>query len=64
VLTSGPLNAVENFTLLRMIDAGASGGLARLAGWCAGIKFLLVFSSIGYLILQGASVLIGKLRAV
>jgi hypothetical protein len=64
VLGSGPLDAVENLALLRMLDAGASGGLARLAGWCAGIKFLLVFSCLGYLMLQGAGILVGKMRAV
>lgn len=63
VLASGPLDAVENFALLRMLNIGASGGLARLAGWCAGIKFLLIFSSLGYLVLQGAGVLVGKMRA-
>ncbi len=47
-----------------MLDKGASGGLARLAGWYAGIKFLLVFSGIGYLLLQGTGTLAGKVRAV
>lgn len=63
VLFAAPLDALENLTLLRMLDVGASGGLARLAGWSAGIKFLLVFSSLGYLMLQGAGVLVGKIRA-
>ena len=64
VLASGPLDVVENFVLLWMLDKGASGGLARLAGCCAGIKFLLVFSGIGYLLLQGTGALVRKVRAV
>lgn len=62
VLAAGPLDAAENFALLRMLDTGASDGLAQLAGWCAGIKFLLVYSGLGYLVLQGAGVLVGKMR--
>lgn len=62
VLAAGPLDAAENFALLRMLDEGASGGLARLASWCAGTKFLLIFSSLGYLVLQGVGVLVGEIR--
>jgi len=63
VLVSGPLDAVENLALLRMLDHGASEPLARLAAWSAGVKFLLIFSSLGYILLQGLSVLVSKLRA-
>jgi hypothetical protein len=49
MLAAGPLDAVENFALLRMLDLGASGCLARLAGWCAGVKFLLVYAGLGYI---------------
>jgi len=63
MLVAGPLDAVENFALLRMLDVGASGGLARLAGWCAGVKFLLVYSGLGYIVLQGLGVLIERMRA-
>jgi hypothetical protein len=45
-----------------MLDAGASVWLAQLAGWCAGIKFLLVLSGLGYLVLQGAVALLCKMR--
>jgi hypothetical protein len=62
-LAAGPLDAVENFTLLRMLDVGASGCLARLAGWCAGVKFLLVYSGLGYIALQGLGVLMKKICA-
>jgi len=64
MLAAGPLDAVENFALLRMLDVGASEGLARLAGWCAGVKFLLVYSGLGYIALQGLGVLIEKICAV
>ena len=63
LLAAGPLDAVENLALLRMLDSGASVGAARLAGWCAGVKFLLVYSGLGYLALHGTGVLVGKLRA-
>ena len=62
VLAAGPLDAVENFALLRMLDQGAIQSLARLSGWCAGIKFLLVFSALGYIVLQGLVILVGRLR--
>lgn len=62
MLAAGPLDAVENFALLRMLDQGASGLLARLAGWCAGVKFLLVYSSIGYIVLQ--LVYAGTIKAI
>jgi hypothetical protein len=65
VLAAGTLDAVESFALLRvLLGKGDSRGLARLVGWCVGIKFLLVFSSIGYLLLQGVGVVAGKVRAV
>lgn len=62
-LAAGPLDAVENVALLRMLDTGGSGFLARLAGWCAGLKFLLVYASLGYLVLQGLGSLVNKIRA-
>jgi hypothetical protein len=64
VLAAGPLDAVENLALLRMLGLGPSGPLARLAGFSAGLKFLLVYSSFGYIVLQGLSTLIGKIREV
>ena len=63
VLAAGPLDAIENFALLRMLDGGASEVLAQLAGWCAGVKFLLVYSSLGYIVLQGLSTLTGWMKA-
>ncbi|HET6765237.1 MAG TPA: hypothetical protein VFH27_16235 [Longimicrobiaceae bacterium] len=61
VLLAAPLDATENVALLRMMDAGASDGLARLAGLCAGVKFVLVYSAFGYIVLQGISVAAGHL---
>lgn len=63
VLPSGLLDAVENLALLRMLSTGGSDFLARLAGICAGVKFALVFASLGYLVLQGVAALAIKLRA-
>lgn len=56
VLLAAPLDAVENLALLRMLDAGPSAPLARLAGWAAGLKWSLAFAAVGYLILQGIAV--------
>lgn len=63
VLLAGLLDATENLSLLRMLDTGGSEFLARLAGFCAGVKFALVYSSLGYLVLQGLATLAAKLRA-
>ncbi len=45
VLLCIPLDASENLALWRMIDHGASDGMARLAAVCATIKFLLVIAA-------------------
>lgn len=63
VLLAAPLDAVENVALLRMLDVGGSDGMARLAGLCAGAKFVLILAASGYLLLQGSAVAIGRLRA-
>lgn len=63
VLASGPLDAIENWALLRMLSHPATDHLARLAGFCSGIKFLLVFSAAGYLILQGLATTIAWCRS-
>ena len=62
VLVAMPLDAIENVSLLRMLDHGASNGLARIAAWCAGIKFSLVFAALGYIVFQGIGVLIPTVR--
>jgi len=62
VLAACPLDAAENIALLRMLDLGASETLARIAGWCAGVKFVLVYSGLGYIVLQGLGVLVAKMR--
>lgn len=50
VLLAGPLDAVENYALLKMLQSGASEGMAKVAWWCAGVKFVLVFSAPGYIV--------------
>lgn len=45
VLLCIPLDAIENLALWRMIDHGASDGLAHLATICAALKFLLVIAA-------------------
>ena len=60
IIVAGPLDAVENIALYRMINNGASNILAQVAGWCAGLKFLLVYASLGYILLQSLSLVIQK----
>ena len=45
VLLCIPLDAAENLALWRMIDHGASDGLAHLATICAVLKFALVIAA-------------------
>jgi hypothetical protein len=63
VLAAGPLDAAENFALLHMLGSGASEAAARVAGWCAGLKFVLVYAGLGYFVLQGLAVLLRKVSA-
>jgi hypothetical protein len=63
LLVAGLLDIVENLALLRMLNTGASQFFAWLATMCAGSKFLIVYSGLGYLLLQGLSVLASKIRA-
>lgn len=60
ILLAGPLDIFENLALLRMLDAGANQFLAQVAGWCAGLKFTLVYSSIGYILIEGVAVWFSK----
>jgi len=60
VLLAGPLDATENFALLQMLNAGASEYMAKIAGWCAGLKFVLVYSALGYIVFEGIPVLVSK----
>ncbi len=60
VLLAGPLDAIENYVLLKMVESGASEGMAKVAGWCAGIKFMLVFSALGYIVVAGITRLCAK----
>ena len=56
ILLAGPLDAAENYALHTMIRTGASEGMAKLAGWCAGIKFFLVYLALGYIVLVGTPI--------
>jgi hypothetical protein len=62
VLVSGPLDGIENLALLRMLKSGETELLVKTAGLCAGIKFVLVFSGLGYIVLQGLAVIDRCLR--
>ena len=56
-----PLDAVENLAMLRMVDHGASDALAKLATWCAGLKFTVLLAAVGYLLTVGTATLIQRL---
>ena len=58
VLAAAPLDALENYALLRMLARSPSDSLARLAALCAGLKFALVLASLAYIVLQGAALAI------
>jgi hypothetical protein len=60
VLLAGPLDAIENYELLKMVESGASEDMAKVAGWCAGTKFVLIFSALGYIVAAGIMNLFAK----
>ncbi len=60
VLACAPLDAVENLSLLRMLDLGASETLARLAAVSAVLKFALVLAAVVFVL--GALVRAGARR--
>jgi len=60
VLVATPLDATENLAMLRMLEHGASGTLAKLATWCAGLKFTLLLAAVGYLLTAGAATLVRR----
>ncbi len=63
VLAAAPLDALENYALLRMLARSPSDSLARLAALCAGLKFTLVLASLAYIVLQGAALAIASARS-
>jgi hypothetical protein len=63
VLAAAPLDALENYALLRMLSRSPTNSLARLAALCAGLKFMLVLASLGYIVLQGVAVAIASFQA-
>jgi hypothetical protein len=60
VLAAIPLDAIENLSMLRMLDHGASDALARLATWCAGLKFTVLLAVVGYLLTAGGATLVQR----
>ena len=64
ILAAAPLDAIENLALLGMIAHGADRSRALIAAWCAGLKFVLAYAGLGYILLAGPGVLIGRMRAL
>ncbi len=62
VLAAAPLDAAENFLLLKMLPNHATQLGARMAAIFAGLKFALVFAGLGYVVLQGLAVLLSKFK--
>jgi len=60
VLAAAPLDAVENLAMLLMVDYGAGEALAKLATWCAGLKFILLLAGVGYLLVAGTATLVQR----
>ena len=58
VLAAAPLDAVENLAMLLMVEFGAGQALAKLATWCAGLKFTVLLAAVGYLLVAGAATVI------
>ncbi|HMY78440.1 MAG TPA: hypothetical protein PKX14_11795 [Thauera aminoaromatica] len=56
-LAAIPLDAIENLATLRMIDHGASEPLARWITVCATMKFAIVLTAAGYLLVAGIATL-------
>lgn len=52
-LAAVPLDALENLAMLQMVAHGASEALAKLATWCAGLKFTVLLAAVGYLLTSG-----------
>jgi hypothetical protein len=50
VLACTPLDAVENLSLLRMLERGASETMARLAAVSAVLKFVLVLAAVVFVL--------------
>jgi hypothetical protein len=48
VLAAGPLDALENYALIRLLTTGASDAWAGVAWWCAAPKFALVAAGLAF----------------
>ncbi|MCB1896765.1 MAG: hypothetical protein H6945_15360 [Zoogloeaceae bacterium] len=60
VLAATPLDAIENLAMMAMVSHGASEVLAKLAGWCAGLKFTVLLAAVGYLLTAGAATFVRR----
>ena len=58
VLLSGPLDAIENIAILRMLRGSQNAPAPQIASIAAAIKFTLVFAAFGYLAAGGLRALI------
>jgi hypothetical protein len=63
VLLAAPLDAVENFAILRLLGGRTAAPWPQLATMCAAVKFALVTGAAGYLVLAGAWRVVQHLRS-
>jgi len=63
MLLAGLLDACENLALLQMLkQRAASEFLEKSASLCAGVKFLIVFAGLGYVIVQGSALIVARIK--
>lgn len=60
VLAATPLDAIENLAILSMSAQGATEFLAKIASWCAGLKFTVLLAAVGYLLSAGTATLVRR----
>jgi hypothetical protein len=63
VLLALPLDLTEDVGLLWMLYVRPGTIPAQVSFWCAGVKFVLVFAAMGYLVLVGSTTLLRQLLA-
>lgn len=64
VLLAGPLDAIENIAILRMLGGSLETPVPQIATIAATIKFTLVFGAFGFLIIGGLLSLIRLIKHV
>ena len=64
VLLAGPLDAIENIAILRMLGGSQETPVPQIATIAAAVKFTLVFGAFGYLLIGAFRALIHLIKPV